>query len=291
MLRSMTGFGAASGEGAGVATQAEARSVNHRHLQLKLRLPSELSALEPKIDAAVRKRLGRGAVTVSITLTWLDGAVTAIDLDAAARYQGELARLARKLDLEDTLDLSALLALPGVVAPQAARVPSTRQVKLVMATVEEALDALIEMREREGGALLRDLSRNGSTLSKTVAKIGKRMPRVVRDAQAGLKQRVETLLDGARVPEADLAREIALIADRSDVSEELSRLASHIDQIENRLGSGDGSVGRELDFLVQELFRELNTLGAKCGDAQVAHWVVEAKTLVERLREQVQNVE
>jgi uncharacterized protein (TIGR00255 family) len=288
----MTGFGAASGEGAGIVVHVEARSVNHRHLQLKVRLPQELGVLEPRVEALVKKRLQRGSVTVGVTLSHTGGEGVAIDMDAAARYVKQLRRLVRELDLAGGIELSSVLALPGVVAADPGPGKTTNQFKVVLAAVVGALDGLVEMREREGAALEKDLVRHLAALRRTTARIAKRMPSVVREAQAALEKRVAKLLD-ARVPvqPADLAREVAMIADRGDVSEELARLESHADQLEHRLTKNDGAVGRQLDFLVQELVRELNTIGSKCGDAKVAHWVVEGKTTVERLREQVQNVE
>jgi uncharacterized protein (TIGR00255 family) len=157
--------------------------------------------------------------------------------------------------------------------------------------VDQALARMLEMRTAEGMALAADLRRNAAELEKLAARIQKRMPSIVRGHRTALAKRVQALL-GGKVPVtgADLAREVALQADKLDVAEELARLASHLQQLERFVERG-GRIGRQLDFLVQEIFREVNTIGAKCSDATVAHWVVEAKTRVERLREQVQNVE
>ncbi len=288
----MTGFGAASGEGAGFAVQVEVRSVNHRYLQVKIRLPNELAAIESRIEALVKKRLQRGSVSVVVSAERPGREDLAIDVGAAERYLLQAREMARRLGIGGDLDLRTLLELPGVVAGDATGARSERQVAVLVRAVEEALGGLVEMREREGRALERELRRHTGALSKLVARIEKRMPKVVRAAQEALRSRIDALLEGrTSVAPSDLAREVALIADRSDVSEEVARLASHVDQIEGRMAGTEAGVGRELDFLVQELLRELNTIGSKCGDAQVAHWVVEAKTTVERLREQVQNVE
>jgi uncharacterized protein (TIGR00255 family) len=158
-------------------------------------------------------------------------------------------------------------------------------------TVADALEALTQMREREGAATKRDLQKNAAAIARVVARIQKRMPAAVRAHQKALHARVAELLGGsAGLQPTDLAREIALIADRMDVAEELTRLASHLDQLAGLLAK-KGPVGRSLDFLVQEFLREANTIGSKCNDARVSHDVVEVKTLIERLREQVQNVE
>jgi uncharacterized protein (TIGR00255 family) len=288
----MTGFGSASGEGAGVAVQVEARSVNHRYLQVKTRLPNEFTALEPRIEALVRKRLERGSASVSVSVTRPGREDLVIDVQAARRYRQQVEELARELGIPGDLDLRVLLGLPGVVAGDATGARSEHQGKVVLDAVAEAIAGLVEMREREGRALERELGKHTGALNKVVARIEKRMPKIIRAAQDALRARIDVLLDGrTAVAESDLAREVALIADRGDVSEEIARLASHIAQIEERIASQGSAVGRQLDFLVQELFRELNTIGSKCGDAEVAHWVVEAKTTAERLREQVQNVE
>jgi uncharacterized protein (TIGR00255 family) len=166
-----------------------------------------------------------------------------------------------------------------------------REARLLRQAVDGALEALGEMREREGAALARDLRRSAKSIAALVQRIAKRMPQVVRAHHEALKQRVGELLEGRAAPaDAELARELALLADRLDVTEELTRLSSHIGQLDVLL-ERSGAVGRQLDFLVQEFLREANTVGSKCSDAQVAHLVVELKTWIERLREQVQNIE
>ena len=286
----MTGFGAASSEKGGVSLRAEVRSVNHRYLQVKVRVPPELVALEPVIDQLVRKRLSRGSVTVNLGALATDPASAGVDFDVARDYAERLGKLGRELELEGGVTLEALLALPGVV--ESGRDELVGNEKEVTRVVGAALDVLIEMREREGAALEKDMRKHAGELAKLVGKIEKRMPKVVRDHHEGLEKRLATLLEGRDVvvDASDLARELAVLADRTDVSEEVSRLASHLEQLDTRLTKG-GAIGRQLDFLVQELFREANTIGSKCNDATVAHWVVEAKTQVERMREQVQNVE
>jgi len=291
MLHSMTGFGAASGESKGLAIQVELRSVNHRYLQLKIRIPSEFGALEQKVDALIRKKLERGSVSATISVTHPGGSKATVDVDAARNYERMLTKLSKELKLDSGPDLKSLLLLPGVVSVDASAGHGQKEAKLLLVAVEEALGGLCEMREREGDSLEKDLRFHLAALRKLVVKIDKRMPQVVKAVQADLHRRVEGLLEGRAVlQDSDLAREVALIADRGDVSEELARLDSHIEQIETRVTKG-GAVGKQLDFLVQELLRELNTIGSKCSDTKVAHWVIEGKTAVERMREQVQNVE
>jgi len=297
-MQSMTGFGAASRDQEGLAVRAEVRSVNHKYLQVKVRLPGDLGYLEHDVEERVRKQLERGAVAVHVSLSAGATLTTAaVNVRAAKRYKKLLADLSEQLGLDSPLDLATLTGLPGVLLAEVDSAVLSRVRRAVMAVVDEALVALAEMRAREGQATERDLAQNAARIRKVVARIERRMPKVVRNHQRTLQGRVEELLGGAAAPgprktvrPEDLAREIALLADRMDVSEELTRLASHLDQLA-RIMARSGAVGRSLEFLVQEFLREANTIGSKCNDAAVAHDVVELKTLIERLREQVMNVE
>jgi len=287
----MTGFGAATVEADGLVVGVEVRSVNHRFLQVKVRVPSDLAELESEVEARVKERLERGAVNLNVTVAPSGGAAhVRVDTELVGRYQAELARLARAVGASGELTLAQWAALPGVFASGAPTIAVEDARRPVARAVEAALGALVAMREAEGRALERDLAKNAAALEKLVARIGKRAPTVVKRLQAELRRRVAELAGRTAIEPAELAREVALLADRADVAEELARLASHLEQVRALLAASDG-VGRKLDFLVQELFREVNTIGSKCADAQIAHWVVEAKTSVERLREQVQNVE
>ena len=291
MLRSMTGFGAASSEAQGTSLRVEVRSLNHRHLAVKTRLPEAFAALEPEVEERVRAKCERGTVSVNLSLGHSESAALArIDHELARRYARELTVLADELGIPAALSLDALVALPGVLSDSGAVEDGSQTRAAVLVLVDEALARMLAMRATEGAALAADLRKNAQALERLAARIQKRMPSIVRAHRAALGKRVQTLLGGKTpVASADLAREIALQADKLDVSEELARLASHLGQLEAFVAKG-GRIGRQLDFLAQEIFREVNTIGAKCSDATVAHWVVEAKTHVERLREQVQNV-
>jgi len=289
----MTGFGAASLEQGGASVRAELRAVNHRHLQLKTRLPHDLGALEPEVDALVRKKLSRGGMTLTVSMTRpTPGAAVSLNAEAASRYRDLLTELRAQLDLPDELLLSTLLGLPGVVETGAqAEGNGDAERRLVLRVVKGAIEELLEMRATEGELILRDLRKHARGIEKTLGRIEKRAPKVVRDHHAALQRRVQELLgDTEVVSQGDLAREIALLADRLDISEEIARLWSHLSQLDTLLEKG-GSVGRKLDFLAQEFLREANTIGSKASDATAQHLVVELKTHIERLREQVQNVE
>ncbi len=290
----MTGFGAAqhSAKSPGATLRVEVRTVNHKFLQVKARLPSELSFLEIEVEDLVRKRLERGAVQLNVFASGAVGLETvAIDAALAQRYKKELEKLARDLGLDQEVYLDSLLSLPGVLGTGVDTGALKKREREVLELVGQALDELEKMRAAEGRAIAADLKKHAKSIAKLMASIEKRMPDVVRGHQEALKRRVGELLGGSSsLQPSDLAREIALLADRLDVSEEVARQASHLAQLDTLLAK-DGPVGRQLDFLVQEMLREANTIGSKCSDAPVAHAVVELKTIIERLREQVQNVE
>jgi uncharacterized protein (TIGR00255 family) len=288
----MTGIGVAATTKGGIAARVEIRSVNHRYLQVKARLPGDLAHLEPALEAVVRESLDRGSVSVSASVEREASLGTArVNAEVAKRYMKALVSLSKELGVQGDVRLETLIGLPGVLGSGEDDRERKREDEMVLGCVRDAVAALVKMRATEGKSLLADLKKNSKGIEGLVAAIGKRMPAVVREHHESLRKRVEDLLGGRQaVRPEDLARELALIADRMDVGEELTRLASHIEQWDALLTKG-GSVGRQLDFLVQELLREANTIGSKCNDATVAHAVVELKTLIERLREQVQNVE
>ncbi len=293
----MTGFGLGEVEAAGLVVRTEIRSVNHRFLQARFRLPSEFAELEPRVDALLKKSLSRGAVTLTVNVTRA-AAPTAIHVDeqVAGRYVKLLRKAAKGLKLEDDLKLSNIAELPGVVNVRSDEKGHQREAKLVLKSVSIALARLVEMREAEGLSMEADLKKHAKLVAGLRNKVAKRMPKVVAANHEAMRLRAEKLLKGssangdARIEPEDLARELAILAEKTDVAEELARLDSHLAQLESFLKKG-GELGRKLDFLVQELYREANTIGSKASDAQVAHAVVELKTYIERIREQVQNVE
>lgn len=296
----MTGFGSARAQadaedGATLSAACEVRSVNHKHLQAKVRLPQELSVLEAPVISIVRSTLARGAVQVAIDVK-RSGGCAPIELDDAvcARYVELQSELAQRHGLEPIRSVRDLIGLPGVISsePSALSGESSAgpEADLVRRVVQDALAELVEMRVREGAAMGRDLAKIAGEIESVVARIEERAPGVLERHGRRLIERVAELSANVETSESDLAREIALLADKLDLSEELARLASHIEQLRGLLAEG-GSVGRKLDFLAQEFMREANTIGSKCGDPDLAHLVVELKTWVERMREQVQNVE
>ncbi len=291
----MTGFGAAGARAGGFRAEVEMRAVNGRYLSLKVRLPGEYASLEEDIRRQLDGRLGRGNVELRAEIS-PERAAASVQIDPARveAYVANWRRLARRLRLEGELRLEALASMPEVFAPPRERAAARRARPALLAATAGALEKLRAMRRREGAALARSLGRELAALERLRKRIARRAPRAVKELVARAAARVEKLLERAgpaarTVREEDRARELAWWADRSDVSEELDRLASHLAQFRAALAGG-GTVGKRLDFLVQEMHREANTIGSKAADTELSALVVEAKLYVEKLREQVQNL-
>lgn len=290
----MTGYGRGGAEQAGWRAVAEIRSVNHRYTDLKLRGSQLDPALEERVASAVRARVERGAVTVTIRI---DSAGTAagvrVDLAAAHRAHAALSDLARHLRIAAPVSLELVCAQPGVLVPADSNSDTEALTECVIEAVGTALSAMIEMRDAEGAALARDLESRLDHLVRIVDQLDELVAKAPAEAHRRLEERLARLLQSTKV-EVDrdrLAQEVALLADRHDVTEELVRLRSHVEQARAAMRGGDGSVGRQLGFLVQEFGREFNTVSSKSQSAEIAAAVVEAKAELEKMREQVQNIE
>ena len=298
MIYSMTGFGRASREIEGLGLEVEVRSVNHRHLDLRVRLPRVLTDQEAAIKKRIQGVLSRGKVDVTVNLTMSVAATTVeIDKEIAAQYV-EASRALRERHslgaLGETLDVAALLALPGVTRVVETEIDPEILVGPLRDAIEEAIEALIAMGAVEGESLSIEIEGRLARVAELADAFEGRAGEVLAVAKQRLHKRAEQikrevgLLDDAR-----LHQEIVIAADRLDITEELVRLKSHVAQFRETLESADRGepVGRRLDFLLQELGRETNTVGSKANDAPLAQDVVELKTELERIREQVQNVE
>jgi len=299
----MTGYGEGRSGDATTAIRVEIRAVNARHFKLHLRTPDGYSALEPRIEAAVKKRLKRGSLSIVVRED-RSGGGEPIRIHAAAllSYRKQVVAALASEGLGDAPSIDALLALPGVVVDEGGdAVDVDKAWAVVAAALETALDAVDAMRRAEGAAMQRDLAENCRQVADELSAIAERTPGVVTQYRDRLLDRVRQLTAGTELPvtPADLAREVALFADRCDVSEEMVRLRSHLQQFEQIIaeeaaeasGPGADGAGRKLDFLTQEMFREANTIGSKANDATIARHVVQIKALIERMREMVQNVE
>jgi uncharacterized protein (TIGR00255 family) len=287
----MTGYGRGIAEHAGQRATVDVRAVNHRFLDLKLRGPAVAPALEEAISLRVRGAIERGAVAVSVHVASPGApAIARIDRDAARRAHDLLSELAAELGLARP-DLTLVLAQPGVV--RTTDDGSDDADPPVLAALDGALVQLDQMRTAEGAALATELRSRLDELTVLRTQIASVAATVPHQVARRLEERIRRLLDtqdpGSLDP-ARLAQEVALLADRADVTEELVRLASHVDQARALL-EAPGAVGRRLDFLVQEIGRELNTIGSKSTVAEISAAVVDAKAVLEKVREQVQNVE
>ena len=293
-LMSMTGRGTGAAAGRLARVEVELSSVNRKQLDVDVGLPRFLSSFESRVQELVQGRLSRGRVSGEIRVTWAEAAQAAgarVDLGLARATVTALRAAAKKLDLPDDLKASALLSLPGLVALE----HGERDLETLWPSVRKALDAALAklqaMRKKEGAALARDLQDRLATLRTLVGEIAARAPGVAETYRANLLKRIAAALPGTDLAgDERLLKEVALFADKADVAEELVRLDSHFRQADGLLKTG-GVVGRTLDFLVQEMGREINTIGSKANDAGIARRVVACKAELERFREQVQNIE
>ena len=295
MIRSMTGYGAAERVMETVRVAVEIRAVNNKFLKVMVRRPEGLGSAEAAIERQVRERISRGTVTVNLTIEPRGAAARApINTEVLAAYRRDLERLAAETGGGGgEVPLEALLALPGVIGSDEVRLTEIENLGAeVEAAVAEALRRLDAMRETEGRATAQDMETTLGDLERGVAAIEPRASEVVEAYRDRLQERVSALLDGMEVPADDamLVREVAFFAERSDVNEELSRLKSHVSQF-RALFEEAGPVGRKLEFLTQEMVREVNTLGSKSSDLDISRQVVDMKAKVDRLREQTQNIE
>lgn len=288
----MTGFGNAAAQTELLSVTAELRAVNNRYLKLSLRLPDSLGRFESRIEKLVRDRIARGTIQLSLRVRFpRDVSGYAIDTDALQAYRTQLQSLGS--DEVGQVALRDLLPLPGVVV-ESELIPEV--VESLWPTVEQAvLEALLhfdEFRQTEGASMRDDLARQCATITAEVDSVSQRAPEVVAQYRQKLLDRLTRAVEeaGVTIEDRDVIREVALFADRCDINEEITRLRSHLEQFDRFLNS-DQSLGRKLEFLGQEMFREINTIGSKANNVEVAHSVVEMKSAIERIREVLQNVE
>jgi uncharacterized protein (TIGR00255 family) len=292
LVVSMTGYGRGEARGTRIALVAEARSLNHRFLEASVKLPRGLAGNEPDLHRLVQGRIARGRVDVTVTLRRTAAATPSVRTDVAlglayargARALGEAAGVPSEVSVAD------LLRLPGVVTVEEGEEEDGEGAVLLKTATAEALDELCRMRQTEGAALARDLGSHIDALAAWVRAVDGLLPAALARIQTRLRDRVQAILGETPADPGRLAQEVATWAARSDVAEELARLGSHVAQFRALLVEG-GAVGRQLDFLTQELHREVNTIASKADDAELVARVLEARTLVERIREQVQNIE
>lgn len=290
-MQSMTGYGRGEAQGGGYRLRVELRAVNHRYLDLSLRLEPGLLPFEGEIRRQISGSVSRGRLEVFVSCE-ADGSGPGVRLNRtlAAAYVQAAEACAEAFGIPNDLSAAVLLAQPGVLSAEPDDEVAPVRKELLRAALAEALAALAEARRLEGGALLQDMSGRLELLEALNEQIDGRREVVIREYRQRLAERITELLEGPAPDPDRLAQEVALYADRSDVTEEVVRVRSHIAQFRER-SRLDGPVGKSLDFLAQELNREFNTIGSKSQDAAIRAAVIDAKAEVEKIREQIQNVE
>ncbi len=294
----MTGFGDASTQSDRVHYSVELRSLNNKYFKCSVRLPDEFQGMEAQLEAKLRKRVSRGSFTMTVKFKTTDAqAVSRVNDAAILTYLEHLETIHAKIqDRAVQIDLTQLLGLPGVLQPaqdEASLLVKSKPV--VTKLLDEAMDRLMVMRATEGQALAEDLLKHLDLIMDRMKQIGDRAPSVIEEYHQRLRARMDELLAKAelKADESALIREVAVFAERADISEEVARMTGHVAQFREIIANGNDSepVGRTLDFLAQEMLREANTIGSKSNDAQISRAMIEAKTAVDRIKEQVQNAE
>ncbi|PZR06321.1 MAG: YicC family protein [Archangium gephyra] len=292
MLRSMTGFGSGTATAGSESLTVEIRSVNHKFCEVKVRVPRELSALEPTLVKLVKDRVARGAIDVTVrrAARTSTGVVPQVDLPLAKEYLRAWRELGKELGLGESVSIRDIATSLNVIRLEEPQLPLEDANKAVEAALVIAIEQLHRMREKEGVALKADLSNRLGLVATWVKEVQALAPKAIEAYRARLSERIAELSQGLAVDPQRLAQEVAFFAERTDVAEEMTRLDSHLVQFEELLRSKEPS-GRKMDFLVQEMHREVNTTGSKSQHADISARVMQLKAELERVREQVQNVE
>lgn len=293
-MKSMTGYGRGECTAKGASITVELNSVNRKQAEVSLSVPSELESIEPGLRDLILASVSRGRVSGRVVLQYTGSSrasSVAVNETQAKAYRRELSKLAKSLEIPDNLSMEGLLRLPGVLENAQPTLDAKAFRAPIKSALGQALEGLLSMREKEGGNLGRDLAKRLAKLRRIVKRVAKLAPDVLKHHRERLIERLKKT--NVEVPNMDddrLLREIVYYTDRTDITEELTRLGSHFVQLEECL-SDVVPVGRKLDFLAQEMFREINTIGSKANDANISSEVVTLKTELEKIREQVQNVE
>ncbi len=291
-MLSMTGYGSGESRRSGKQVNIVASSINRKQVDFRVSLPRELMFLEPDIRDVLKSRINRGAVNVLVDFTDEGGTPTEtqLNLPLARSCWQNLMTLQEELKIAEPPTLKDLLAVPDIFTLGAPPLPEEELRAMTMEALTETMTGLMKTREVEGKALQQDLIARRKTLKDVLAGILELAPRVPVAYREKLEQRLQEFKADVPFEEERLLKEVMLFADRADITEETTRLASHLDQMLT-LFDADGVIGRKLDFLIQEMVREINTIGSKCSDQDIAIAVVDFKTELERIREQAQNIE
>ena len=293
MLNSMTGFGRSEKQNGLFACKAEIRSVNNRFIEINTRLPKFLAALELPIKKFIKSKCARGSFDLFLSLEKSDDSGSDLEikpnLGLATQYFEAFKKIKDKLGLKGDMPIEALLGVKDIIKTEPLTL-DTSQEEMILETVGDALSSLIKMRQEEGSNLQKDLANRLQEIHQLVQKIQERQPVVLEEYRNRLGDKIKTLTEGMELDETRLAQETALMADRCDISEEITRLGSHFEQF-NGMFKKAGPIGRKMEFITQEINRETNTIGSKSVDFQISQNVIEIKSLLEKIREQIQNIE
>lgn len=296
MIKSMTGFGRGVYVDDVRKITVEIRAVNHRYCDIFVKMPRKYSFAEEKIKAIVKDKLYRGKIEVSVAVDnfGVSDADVRLDKDLASKYYAALTELSETFEVGEILgpSLSLLARMPDVIRTAPAEEDEEEMLRCIMDAAEKAVTDICVMRETEGAKLAADISMRADIIADIRSKIETRAPMLEKEYAAKFKARIEELLDGVyEVPEERIALEAAVFADKANITEELVRLDSHIMQLREFLNGKENSIGKKMDFLIQELNREANTIGSKSNDKEITSMMLDLKAEIEKIREQVQNIE
>ena len=293
VVKSMTSFGRSQGdEGKKYLFSIEMKSVNNRYLDINIRLPKFMISLEEEIRKAINKRLSRGKVDVFINYKSYDSNNVSpkLDIELAKKYYDCLNELSEKLNIENDITVSKLTKFPEIITLEVVDEDLDEVLEELLPLINEALNSMIEMREREGEKLKEDILSKLIIIENEVKKIESLAGNVPKAYKIKLEDRIKELTNGMKLDDERIAKEVAIMADKAAVDEEFVRLYSHINQMKKTLELNE-PIGRKLDFIVQEMNRETNTIGSKCNDMDMTNIVINIKNIIEKIREQVQNIE
>lgn len=292
MIKSMTGYGSAKGSCGGLEITVELKSVNNRYLDCSVRLPRSFLFAEEAVKSRVGKHISRGKtdVFISVDSSGADDTVVKVNESLAKGYAAAISEIAEITGLPNTLDAAAIGRFPDVLSVEKKEADRDALSEALSDIVEKALCEFDSMREREGAKLAEDISGRLDTIEGLVSSVEERSPETVSEYRQRLYKKMSEVLENTALDEARILTEAAIFADKVAVDEETVRLRSHIEQMRGMIKTGS-PIGRKMDFLIQEFNRESNTIGSKCSDSSIAKTVIELKSEIEKIREQIQNIE
>lgn len=296
MIKSMTGFGRGEYVNDVRKITVEIRAVNHRYCDIYVKMPRKYSFAEEKIKAVIKNRLSRGKIEVSVSVDnyGVSDSDVRLDMDLAAKYFNALNELSETFEIGEITgpSLSLLARMPDVITTAPAEEDEEEMLRCILDATGKAVEDICTMRETEGAKLVEDIAMRADIIAGIRSRIEERAPQLEKEYAAKFRARIEELLEGVyEVPEERVALEAAVFADKANITEELVRLDSHINQLREFLKGKEGSIGKKIDFLIQEMNREANTIGSKSNDKEITSMMLDLKAEIEKIREQVQNIE